>query len=637
MSSATIGVWVDGDVEAFAGMLRAVAPHAGRLVVAGPDAVDACAAGIPATAELVVGDRWPALVDSLALGDDDHVFVIGHPCAVPPECFVSAADCRHSDPRTATVSVLSNAAGDLSFPMLGTNGGWVLEGRSAERITRRLGGMPDSVPPFFVPIASGPLVLVATDVLLLARDAVAEAPDWESFIGAVSAEAQRRGLFNAMIADAYVRVPTDISRVAAFVDGDTAGRNWLERRYPWLRRGVADARERLDSPLRIGFRAAAARVRGLRVVLDGSCLGPLEMGTQVGVVTLAAALARREEISEVAVSHPGPVPGYAAHLAATDKVRLIPAARLLDGEFDGAFDIAYRAYQPDRSFLPEIWHRVGARVAASILDLIAYQNASYFGSADDWMGYRELLRESASRLDGVTTISHDVVRVVEQERFPIEDRRLFPVPYGTGHIGPNDPIATPDFPGGHVADRFILCLGTNYAHKNRDLAVRTLTELRSRGHEISLVFAGPMVPTGTSYLDELRAHSPESAAALISLGDISSAERNWLLRHAELVLYPTSAEGFGLVPYEAAWMGTPTVFVPFGPLAEIGGTLPVEAASWRPGDLADAAERMLRDPAVGRAQVSALVAAGERYSWDATAAALVEVFHQLLDLPSLRP
>ena len=49
------------------------------------------------------------------------------------------------------------------------------------------------------------------------------------------------------------------------------------------------------------------------------------------------------------------------------------------------------------------------------------------------------------------------------------------------------------------------------------------------------------------------------------LSEVEPAERNWLLANAACVLYPTSAEGFGLLPFEAASFGTPCVHVAFGP------------------------------------------------------------------------
>ncbi len=119
------------------------------------------------------------------------------------------------------------------------------------------------------------------------------------------------------------------------------------------------------------------------------------------------------------------------------------------------------------------------------------------------------------------------------------------------------------------------------------------------------------------------------------LGDVTSEERNWLLWHASVVLYPTSAEGIGLVPFEAARFSTPTVLVPFGPLGELLGALPVTADDWSPEALATTAETFLRDRDAAADQVRATLAIGADYSWDACAAALVEVYRSVLARPAV--
>ena len=116
--------------------------------------------------------------------------------------------------------------------------------------------------------------------------------------------------------------------------------------------------------------------------------------------------------------------------------------------------------------------------------------------------------------------------------------------------------------------------------------------------------------------------------------DVSSAERNWLLKHAELVLYPTSAEGFGLVPHEAAAFGTPTVMVPFGPLGERLPNLPVAPEDWEVKTLADACLHVMSDPAVAQAQVEALMLDESKYDWAAAAEATVKAYQSLLARPS---
>jgi glycosyltransferase involved in cell wall biosynthesis len=147
--------------------------------------------------------------------------------------------------------------------------------------------------------------------------------------------------------------------------------------------------------------------------------------------------------------------------------------------------------------------------------------------------------------------------------------------------------------------------------------------------------AGVVVPVGSTRNEEVLV----AAGGLqpIVLPDVSDSERNWLLRHASVVLYPTSAEGFGLVPFEAAEFDTPTVFVSFGPLAEFLDGVPVAARDWTPGALADAVAAVVGDPGVASAQVAAVKKVAAGLTWDAAAEQLVRTYLDALSRPSGRP
>ena len=149
---------------------------------------------------------------------------------------------------------------------------------------------------------------------------------------------------------------------------------------------------------------------------------------------------------------------------------------------------------------------------------------------------------------------------------------------------------------------------------------------------MTLVLAGPSVPYGGSRNSE-RQHLSDDGD-VVFLPNVSSRERNWLFRHAAVVLYPTSAEGFGLVPFEAARFGSPTVTVGFGPLLETSADVPVVASSWDPRELADCVERLVDDPVLRREQVSATLTAADRYSWRRTAEELLQMYRVLLARPS---
>jgi glycosyltransferase involved in cell wall biosynthesis len=118
---------------------------------------------------------------------------------------------------------------------------------------------------------------------------------------------------------------------------------------------------------------------------------------------------------------------------------------------------------------------------------------------------------------------------------------------------------------------FLLVLGNDFLHKNRDLAIKVWQELLDQGHSIDLVLAGLHVKSSSSKRQEqeLINKHVNLRGSVHTLGHVSSEERAWLLNSAQAVLYPSSAEGFGFVPYEASALGTPTTFALFGPLKEI--------------------------------------------------------------------
>ena len=101
-------------------------------------------------------------------------------------------------------------------------------------------------------------------------------------------------------------------------------------------------------------------------------------------------------------------------------------------------------------------------------------------------------------------------------------------------------------------------------------------------------------------------------------------------------MYLTSAEGFGLVPHEAAAFGTPTVFVPFGPLGERFPNLPAAPADWGLEELANSADMLLRDPALAQQQIDAILQDTKRYDWQDTAAGVLDVYRAVLARPARR-
>jgi hypothetical protein len=99
-------------------------------------------------------------------------------------------------------------------------------------------------------------------------------------------------------------------------------------------------------------------------------------------------------------------------------------------------------------------------------------------------------------------------------------------------------------------------------------------------------------------------------------------------------MYPSSAEGFGFVPYEAAALGSPTVFTNFGPLKEIAalGDLP---RSWSIDQHAADLVALLTDQGARDRRVAGLREAIDRYTWALFAERLVAFFTHITSMPEV--
>lgn len=582
----------------------------------------------------------PSFTSALSkLNDDtdfDQVLVIHLPVILPKDALVRASSWMQNEPRIGTVSFLSNSSGYLSFPVL--NGEIPVprpEGHDQSSITAMLRKEPDSGP---VPIAvpEGGAVIIGKSALSVAGFQMRDSDvDPKEAIAEFAMRANTRGFGNYLDAGTYIYQPWEPVKYRRTSLASEESRNRLHNSHHYYPNLPDHQITAVDEPLRMALDLAITKVSGLRILIDGSCIGPLEMGTQVTVVSLIDSLADNEKVAWLGVGlQTETIPDYARPALLKPKVNVIKADNL-NFSSAGSVDILHRPYQPEPSIPWHRWREISKRIVITIMDLIAFRTGAYFESWDAWMAYREGVRRGVALADAVTVISKDVLDPIREERLPISPERLFAVPLGVDHVDRQLAAHPPSFPralekSGLAGAEFAFVLGATYAHKNRDLSIRVWRELRHRGHELSLIMAGPMVPHGSTRFEEaIRLNASDD---VLLLPDISSEERNWFMSHASLILYLTSAEGFGMLPFEAAQFGKPALHVSFGPLQEL---IPDNAAplDWRVSSLADHAEKLLLDPVAKRQAVEKVLDGKRRLTWAETASASINVYQRSLALP----
>jgi glycosyltransferase involved in cell wall biosynthesis len=629
-------VWIDAEVASW---LPAIArllelPDLDRVFVAVGDTRSTDLLPEDERLEVITATSFAEVVRGLPKVVAHPVLLMTAPVLLPEIGLGTATDAIAGDIRIAAVSFLSNAAGHLSFPNRNRPTQYSLEGHDETTLTRLLRSTEPVLRPAPIAATAGGATLISRDCLVLTKgpDGVYAGSN-EGAVTEMVMRAQRRGLRAVLDPATYVTRLWEGHHWRETPLEDEPVHRRLVQQHPQVMFLHEQQRRSPDSALQLTMSTARAKIRGLRILIDGSCLGPIENGTQVQTLALVEALSRRDDVKWVGVGMGGSVPRYAQEVLGHPKVRVLKTQELRFPPGNKA-DILHRPFQPGGGLPWMNWHKSADRVVVTLQDLIAYGVGAYHDRPKIWMQYRRGIQQAVRRADGLVVISHDVDEDLRRERLPLVSERTFVVENGTDHLSGDE---AEEFPRellarGWAAREFLVVLGANYAHKNRDLAIRVYRRLKQQHPSLGLVLAGVAVAEGSSRVQE--AVELRDTSGVVTLPDVTSEERNWLLRHASICLYPTSNEGFGLVPFEAARFGTPTAFTRVGPLAEVLDGVPVVAESWEPDELAACCERLLTDPGLAAEQVTATLKCGTRYTWDETAARLVRAYRELLARPA---
>jgi glycosyltransferase involved in cell wall biosynthesis len=405
-------------------------------------------------------------------------------------------------------------------------------------------------------------------------------------------------------------------------------------RYPYLSEssGLAGS-----GVLAQALEAARGPRERLGVTFDARALDSAVTGTQVHILELILALASTGALRlRLLVRQP------TIDRETLELLRGLPETELLtDEQIDEATPRTSVFHRPQQAFSAEdveLALRLGERIVLSQLDLIAYHNPSYFPDASGWQDYRGASRHGLSAAERVVVFSDHTRRELLSDAL-VEEARIRIVPPGLDHrtLGePRRPAALDDNRDAPLSAAYLLCLGTDFRHKNRLFALRLLASLREQHDwQGSLVLAGTHIPHGSSreleraFLDE----HDELRTAVVALGSVDEQEKAWLIANAGAVVYPSVYEGFGLVPFESALSGVPCMFAAQSSIAEAAPEGTATILPWDPVQSAAKAYALLVEPAARARQVRALSDAASQLTWEATANSMVEVYREAVQAP----
>jgi len=184
-----------------------------------------------------------------------------------------------------------------------------------------------------------------------------------------------------------------------------------------------------------------------------------------------------------------------------------------------------------------------------------------------------------------------------------------------------------------IAAPYLLFVGNPKPHKNLDTLLRAFALATAQGleHHI-LVCAGDRSGGGTR-AEQLALHLGIRSRVLF-LGHLPAADLPALYQGAELFVYPSLYEGFGLPVAEAMASGVPVIASTTAALAEIAGDAALLVDPLDAPGLARAIVQTLADPE----ERGRLAERGRRrareFSWDRAAQHTLAVYRQVLGEPA---
>ncbi len=372
----------------------------------------------------------------------------------------------------------------------------------------------------------------------------------------------------------------------------------------------------------------------MRVAYDARPL--IEQGTGIGryVRSVLEALLAFKEMSGFLLCSPREI--HRGDLLARD-----PRVReLVHGGWKGnlwlqvVLPLLLRRHRPDlfhgTLFLPPL--RAGVPSVVNIYDLTVYRYPETMEAKNRWF-LRMLLPRAVSRADRIITLS-EFTRSEIGARWPDARHKIRVVPGAPG-LSLGSPSGRAE---GEDADRrlrgygvrrpYLLYVGTMEPRKNVVQLLKAFERVHAMGiRDTQLVLAGHK---GWGFGEVRRAWESSPARSSIRYaGYVPDEDLGLLYRNAEVFVYLSLYEGFGLPPLEAMAAGTCVVASNRACLPESLGdaALPVDPLDVE--SVARALALCLRDEEMRREREDKGLRQSERYSWEKSAARTLRVYGEL--------
>ncbi|TAN38412.1 MAG: glycosyltransferase family 1 protein [Verrucomicrobia bacterium] len=243
-----------------------------------------------------------------------------------------------------------------------------------------------------------------------------------------------------------------------------------------------------------------------------------------------------------------------------------------------------------------------------------------------WLATHALVMQTARRCDHILTLSEFSKREIVRHT-GVDPAKVTPTLLAAGDIffTPQPPDMLAHVRRELVGDDtpYIFCVANTYPHKNVHRLIEAFGVLQTEFPH-RLVLEG-LPRRGERRVQAALARLPDTHR-VTRLGRTPRAELAALYQAADLFVFPSLYEGFGLPVLEAMAAGTPVVAMRQASVPEVGGDAITYCEHDDTPELVACIREMLRlDPAARAARIAAARTRAATFNWNHTAGAIADV------------
>jgi len=289
-----------------------------------------------------------------------------------------------------------------------------------------------------------------------------------------------------------------------------------------------------------------------------------------------------------------------------------------------------RKIQPDVLHVPAFSAPIGwnGPLVVTVHDL-AFLTVPDQSSLYARLYWKYLLHESVRRAQRIIAISErtrtELISSwnVESERIRLIHNALRPALRYTD-ISSGEILAMRQRYGG----RYLLHVGRIMPRKNIGVLIEAFDLVAARFEDLHLVLTGGTGHDSAEILQKIKA-SPYRERIHLA-GWVSDKELGAIYAGAEVLVFPSRHEGFGLPTVEAMACGTPVIASPEAASGEVAGDAVVRVDCSDPASLADAIARLLGDNGLRDRLIQLGKAQAAAFTIEACASATLAVYRDVL-------